>query len=413
VPQAFPGQRLSRIALITGGLKLGGATTFLCTFGAELVRRGIEPRICSFEADNPLAEDFKRAGVTVLTHDERRLIYEDRLRLVLSGLAQFRPQVVLANLSPASYEGLRYVPAGVFRTLIAHSDNSNVYEAVIHYFNHVDLIGTVSETIRRRFGVLPGAEKLTLKYLPLGVPMPQVAPARDFSGPLRILYLGRLDKEQKRVHLFPKIYAELAQSGIVFHWTIAGDGFDTEWLQSAMLGAVAGGKVTFTGKLDYSEVPQILQSHDVFLLASDYEGLPLALLEAMGSGMVPVVSDLESGIRELVDHTTGIRVAPSNTAGYARAIVSLSQDRERMNQFSRAARDRVMKEFSPQAMVDRWLEAFPLSFEEPKWPAKWKTQPPLAAAGNWRFTTLGKVIRRLGLRLKQKGNKTAGVTVRL
>ena len=72
-----------------------------------MVKRGIEARVYSFEADNALAEDFNSAGVNVFVQDERRVVYEDRLRNLLCGLADFRPQVVLANLSPTSYEVLR------------------------------------------------------------------------------------------------------------------------------------------------------------------------------------------------------------------------------------------------------------------------------------------------------------------
>src|SRR5205809_54347 len=211
----------ARVALITGSLPLGGTTTFLCNLGGELARRGIAVEVLSFEKENPLASDFSRLNVPVHTQDDRRVIFEDRMQAVLQRLAGFRPTVVLANLSAISFEVLRYVPARVFRVGVAHSDDAKVYDMIGRYLPHLDLLAVVSETIRRRMAELPEYTGAPFRYLPLGVPMPEDGSmaSRDFAGRLRILYLGRLEREQKRVHLFPAILEGLKSSGVPFHWT--------------------------------------------------------------------------------------------------------------------------------------------------------------------------------------------------
>ena len=108
-------------------------------------------------------------------------------------------------------------------------------------------------------------------------------PERDFKAPLRILYLGRLAQEQKRVRLFPDIFSHLCANGIlVLHWTIAGDGHDRAFLEARMNSISPRQTVAFAVTVLYADVPAILREQDVFLLDSEFEGLPLSLLEAMG-----------------------------------------------------------------------------------------------------------------------------------
>jgi glycosyltransferase involved in cell wall biosynthesis len=97
-------------------------------------------------------------------------------------------------------------------------------------------------------------------------------------------------------------------------------------------------------------------SSDVILLPSAYEGLPLSLLEAMAHGVVPVVSDLPSGIREVVNSETGILVDPKNVDGYAAAILELDSDREDLAKKGLAASRLVRSSFSCETMADRWLK---------------------------------------------------------
>jgi glycosyltransferase involved in cell wall biosynthesis len=294
------------------------------------------------------------------------------------------------------------MPTGVFRTAVAQSDDPLVYETLKHYRQNMDLLAVVSEAMREKTAAIPEFAGIPIKYLPYGVPMPKKGIAgREFSGPLRILYLGRLEREQKRVHLFPRILENLKSSGIPFHWTIAGDGPERAWLEQELKGNPPAQTISFPGKISYEEVPKLLDQHDVFLLASDYEGLPLALLEAMGFGLVPVVSDLASGIREVVDEQTGKRVPIENVSGYAEAIVWLHEHREAMTQLSQNAGARVRERFSIKAMTDRWMDTLPRTEASMDWPQRWSIRRPLTDFSRLRFSWPGRVAKRMALRFRR------------
>jgi glycosyltransferase involved in cell wall biosynthesis len=400
------------VAIVSGGVPGGGATTFLCNFAGELVRRKIPVEVLTLEHSNPFASDFDRAGIPVRLQDERRTILEDRIKAVLQAMADMRANVVVANLGGASYEVLRYVPKDVLRVGVVHADHPEVYEMVRHYSAHVDLLATVSQTIKENLEKIPGFGDVPIKYLPLGVPMPDTPIHRQFTHPLRILYLGRLSREQKRVHLFPEIRRDLKASGIPFEWTIVGAGPDENWLKEVLSSPDESSqmrqapqpehKVSLKRPIRYADVPQLLSAQDVFLLVSEYEGLPLTLLEAMGSGLVSVVSDLPSGIRELVDEKTGRRVASDDIHGYAREIVWLHEHRDEMARLSANARERVHRDYSVAAMADRWLNVFHQAPPRRNWPTQWKIEPPLISPGRFKFSAVGRSLRRIKLKLRTR-----------
>lgn len=392
-----------RIALVTGGLDLGGTTTFLCNFAGELIRRKIPAEVFSLAKENPMASDFVRLKIPVHCEDERRAIFEDRLMSLFQRLAAFRPTSVVANLSASSFEMLRYLPPGVCRIGTVQSDDPGWYATIRHYHAHVDFVAAVSETIKARLEGMSDFATVRVVYLPYGVPMPEkLAAGTDSQRPLRILYLGRLQRTQKRVQLFPSLLEQLKQSGIPFHWTIAGEGPERPALEAAMKSDQPAKTVSFTGKVAYADVPELLARHDIYLLVSAYEGLPLSLLEAMGHGLVPVISDLESGVRTVVDETTGIRVSSENVAGYVEAILRLHQHRDELRELSRNARQKVQQEFSVAAMADRWLAAIPHQAGPPAtWPRKIKIRPILAAPDPWRYSLLARFARRIAIKVRR------------
>jgi glycosyltransferase involved in cell wall biosynthesis len=392
-----------RIALVAGGLEMGGATTFLVNFSGELVRRGIPVEVITFEQNNPMGPDFQARNVPVICWPDRKVIFEDRMKAVLRELAGFQPTVVISTLGGNSFEVLRYLQSGIFRIAMGQSDDPIVYKTLELYAPWTDLLAMVSRRMKDHAAALSTFARVPVEYLPLGVPMCPASelPSRDFSAPLRILYLGRVCQEQKRVRLFPEILRQLCASGMPFRWTIAGEGDEREFLEANLKSASPLQTVSFTRHVRYDEVPALLKKHDIFLLTSDYEGLPLSLLEAMGHGLVPVVSDLKSGIPEVVDKTNGIVVSVDDVAGYARAIIHLHENRIELSAKSVAARTRVEREFSVGAMTDRWLAAIPLASSSiEKWPKSWSIKAPLEARVPLYFFPPMRVLRRMAVKLR-------------
>jgi glycosyltransferase involved in cell wall biosynthesis len=397
-----PGETLlPRIAFVSG-LGFGGATTFLCNLAGELVRRGVPVLVVSPETENAFASDFQAAGIEVVLQEDR-LIFEDRLHAMLRTLAKFRPTAVVGCVGAASYEVLRYVPSGTRRIAVIQTDHRINYDTAIHYAGCLDDIVGISTKITGRLANMEEFRAVTKLCLLHGVPMPVVFEPRGLrSQPLRVLYLGRIVDGQKRAHLFPKIFADLKKSGIPFRWTIAGEGDRRAALEREMASDVPGQQVLFPGSLPNAAVPALLKENDVFLLASDTEGLPISLLEAMAHGVVPVVSDLESGIRDVVTAANGMLVPVDDVEGYARAIIHLHEHRDELAAKSAAAHERVRTDFSVEAMADRWLAALPKNTPATgRWPDDWKIQPPLNARHPVYFSPPMRILRRLAAKLRQ------------
>jgi glycosyltransferase involved in cell wall biosynthesis len=391
-----------RLAFVSE-LGFGGATTFLCNLTGELVRRGVPVLVVSPKDGNAFASDFQAAGVKVVLQDGR-LIFEDRLNAVMQTLAKFRPTAVVGCLGGESYEALRYVPPGIRRIAVIQTDYPMTYDAATPYAACLDDIVGISTRIAERLKKMDEFRHVAKQCLLHGVSIPKTfAPRGQFGRLLRILYLGRITDEQKRVYLFPKILEALKKSGIPFRWTIAGEGGQRASLERLMASSESGCEVLFPGPLPNTRVPALLENHDVFLLASEAEGLPISLLEAMAHGVVPVVSDLESGIRDVVDATNGRLVPVNDVEGYARAIIHLHEHREELAAKSAAARERVKKDFSVEAMTDRWLAAFPPTAAPiSEWPKQWSITAPLTASHPIHFSPPVRTLRRMAARLRLK-----------
>ncbi len=394
-----------RIAFVTGTLQLGGSTTFLVNLAGEFVRRGVSCRVLCGDSLNHFVDDFEQLDIPVSLQDHKRSIFEDRLTGVLGQLQHYKPNVVIATLGPFAFETLRYAPHGVRRVGMIQSNDPLVYEVVEKYADSIDDIVGVSPAIVRKLEMMQAFRGIRKHCLTYGVPMfvKEPRPLRP-EEPLRILYLGRLVDEQKRILLLPDIAVGLQEMQVSFHWTIAGDGPDRAVLEEKIKSAKLTSCVEIIGSVKYEEIGRLLDAHDVFILVSDYEGLPLSLLEAMGHGLVPVVSDLESGIRDVVDERCGIRVSPDEVAGYTRAISYLDKHRDELAAKSGAARERVRKEFSAEAMADRWLSVFGVYSPPVEWPRKFKVHGVLIDPQRWKYIAPIRAFRRFLKRIAPSSN---------
>ncbi|MEM7129387.1 MAG: glycosyltransferase family 4 protein [Chloroflexota bacterium] len=108
-------------------------------------------------------------------------------------------------------------------------------------------------------------------------------------------------------------------------------------------------KVDFLG--DRNDVPQILSESQVFVLSTNYEGLPISILEAMRAGL-PVVGSKVNGIpEEVVDGVTGYIVPPHNAEDLAIALRKLIENPELRSQMGTAGKEKFHSEFEIRRML--------------------------------------------------------------
>lgn len=105
---------------------------------------------------------------------------------------------------------------------------------------------------------------------------------------------------------------------------LAGDGELKEELKKEATNLKISEKVIFLGNV--KNIPKLLQQADVFVLTSFYEGLPMTILEAMGSKL-PVIVTRVGGVSDIVKDN-GILVESNDYNGFSSAMVQLSEDKE-------------------------------------------------------------------------------------
>lgn len=147
---------------------------------------------------------------------------------------------------------------------------------------------------------------------------------RDPNQPLRVLYLGRLDR-QKGLHRLERVVAATAAEGPALHWRVIG--------KPVLEDAGAPLSETLQRHLEPPLTsPEALSDAfawaDVLVLLSSFEGLPLILLEAMRAGVVPLATDVGAVSEVLRDGETGLLLPLEGAAEACRAgLAALDRDR--------------------------------------------------------------------------------------
>jgi glycosyltransferase involved in cell wall biosynthesis len=223
---------------------------------------------------------------------------------------------------------------------ITHGDFDYYYDLALRHRDTIDAFVTYSERMFQRLRELLPDRHDTIFLLPYGVDIPAVT-RRPAEGPLRLLYVGRLTRE-KGIFDLPAIDARLRERGVDVTWTIQGTGPQ----EAALKDAWQGREIRWNGMQPMADVLRLYESHDVLVMPSRNEGLPVALLEAGAAGVVPVVSNLASGIPDVVvPGMTGHRPEPGDIDGFAGAIASLAANREDVEATSRRVRERVASKY--------------------------------------------------------------------
>ncbi|HEX8515908.1 MAG TPA: glycosyltransferase [Bacteroidia bacterium] len=130
---------------------------------------------------------------------------------------------------------------------------------------------------------------------------------RPSTGKTRFLHISTLDDSHKNISGMLRAIAELSNLRNDFECVFAGDGDTAPHVELAAALGIYNTFVFFEGTKTTVKVAEMMRKSDCFLMFSNYENLPVVIIEAFASGL-PVISSRAGGIHEHLSHDKGILV---------------------------------------------------------------------------------------------------------
>jgi len=167
--------------------------------------------------------------------------------------------------------------------------------------------------------------------------------------PLKLLFMGRIVPTKGLDYIYLALKS-LKEKGMPFKFIMAGKGPDEDTYVEKFENLL-GDDFEFKGIVAGDAKTDVLRNSDVFLLPSFFEGLPIALLEAMSFGLVPLATDVGSIKHVIKDYNNGIIVKKHSADDLANSIQLLMSRREYMQELSINARSYIFENYNSSSYV--------------------------------------------------------------
>jgi glycosyltransferase involved in cell wall biosynthesis len=350
------------VHVITKG-DVGGAQTAVVELASTQAAHGDDAVVVVAGSDGPALERLRRAGVTTEVVPALSMAWSGgslrRAYLDLrSCLRSLRPDVVHGHsshgglLSRASARSLSipsvYTAHGwPFQTgaPLRQRVSSYLGEAAGAQLGDAVICLTRSEADAARF-VVP---RRRIRIVPNGIAdvAPScVRPTRSRGGaPTRLIMVARFAPPKRQLALIESLTSATRDD-----WTLTfvGDGPEREVCERVASDRFGDGRIVFAGHSD--GVPELLAAHDVAILWSGYEGMPMALLEGMRAGLCCVANDLP-GVRVLFGAEPAAGVIVADGDDLARTVDRLCAEPAEVDRLGSLARARYEAAFTADAVA--------------------------------------------------------------
>lgn len=184
-----------------------------------------------------------------------------------------------------------------------------------YVYNHSDVYQVLSPSFVERFKSFTGIKnpkKLMVQTNPVTIETGDFV-LKPANKEKEIIYVGRIDYNQKRVYRVIDTWALLEKKYPDWRLTIVGDGVERENIekQAKALGLKNVSFEGFKSPIEYYKRARIL------MLTSEYEGFPLVLAECMSFGVVPAVYGSYSAVYDIVNDGVNGIVFPYQKEGFS------------------------------------------------------------------------------------------------
>jgi len=353
---------MTRIVYVIATLDRGGSESQMVRLATGLDRSRFDPVVICLTRGGPLEARLSDARVTTVILKKRRKLDLSVLRRLTDLFRLFGPDIVHTWLFTSNFYGRWAALRAAVPHLVASERSTDDSKPWLNrridrwLAPRTDRFVANCEAVRRvcldrlgvsddRIVVIPNG--LESARIPAGVREEFRAREGLPEDALLFVTAGRLDRT-KAVDDIIRAFATVAPEFPASYLVVIGGGVELDGLARLVAELGLAERVLFLG-----EVPDpggVLAASDVFVFASLYEGLPNAVLEAMGAGL-PVVATDVGGIPEVVtDGEAGHLVPVRRPDQLAKRMLELARDPELRRRLGEVGRARVA-EFTVERMV--------------------------------------------------------------
>lgn len=339
-----------------------GGEAQTCYLIGGLEARGVS-NVLVAQPGSEIAERMRGRGVQVVEvamHGELDVPAILRLRGIMR---EIRPDIVQLHTSHA--HGLGWLAARLagVRPVVAtrrmdHESNGYFERLKYHGVDHMVAISAAVRGVLLASGL--GADRITLIHSSVDFPDPY--PSGDLRAELGIAAeapvigtVAGLTERKGHAHVFAALRSIKDRHPGV-RLLVAGEGPRESALRELAGELDLAREIIFLGFRD--DIPQVLNTLDVFVLASLKEGLGVAVLEAAWRGL-PIVASNAGGIPEIVqDGATGLLVPPADSDALADGLLFMLDHPAEARAMGEAAGALVRSKFSVETMVEGYFSLY-------------------------------------------------------
>lgn len=352
-----------KILFAIPSLGSGGAERVICTLANEMTERGYDVGVLligNSRVHYQLSQKVQRIQLKCeerYGHLNTALRYANRIKDIRGALIKHKADVVISFMSENNIDvclaamGLR-VPVIVSERNDPSIDPASRAKQLLRELAYCRANGFVFQTPDAQAYFNTRIQKAScIIFNPLTAQLPQ---PYEGERDMRVVSVGRLNK-QKNFPLLINAFEDFSREYPAYTLEIYGEGALERQLQRLVQEKSLAEKVVFKGFC--GDVHEQIRTAAFFVMTSDFEGMPNALVEAMALGMPCISTDCRCGGPRLLmqDGKNGLLIPVKDKEVLLQAMKKLAADPQFAQSLGKNA-EKIKKQVDTQTVVDQWLD---------------------------------------------------------
>jgi glycosyltransferase involved in cell wall biosynthesis len=271
-----------------------------------------------------------------------------------SSKAGFLTRLVIRNKIPTIFtaHGWGFDPGTPFwRKILILTE-----KIAAHFCQKIICVSNFHKNLALKYKIAP-LEKLIVIYNGVEIKKTQNSKLKNENSKMKIVFLGRLVAQKDPMLLikaFKKLPLEIKNKTEIL---IIGEGRKRKILEKFIKKNDLKNFVKILGEIEREKVFSILKNSDIFVLTSNWEGIPRSILEAMSFGL-PIIASEVGGIKELINSKCGILIKKGNINELKLALEKLLNNSSLRKKMGKNALIRIQKKFSLKRMLEKTYQLY-------------------------------------------------------